>query len=117
MFPNDLIDFVRHGQHIKPRTSDCVNIGQNSKLLKISMNNDYCIEQSALFLVLLMCGYRGGGGGQGVRTPPLENYKNIGFLSNTGPVPLKITKLPSQHSNFLDPSMLFHTNLTNQMTA
>ena len=36
-------------------------------------------------------------GGQGVRTP-LENYKNIGFLSNTGPDPLKITKLPKQHS-------------------
>ena len=36
-------------------------------------------------------------GGQGVRTP-LENYKNIGFLSNTGPDPLKITKLPIQHS-------------------
>ena len=28
----------------------------------------------------------------------LENYKNIEFLSNTGPDPLKITKLPSQHS-------------------
>ena len=30
--------------------------------------------------------------------PPLENHKNLGFLSNTGPDPLKITKLPSQHS-------------------
>ena len=38
-----------------------------------------------------------GVGGQGSR-PPLENYKNIGFLSNTGPDPLKITKLPIQHS-------------------
>ena len=28
----------------------------------------------------------------------LKNHKNIGFLSNTGPDPLKITKLPSQHS-------------------
>ena len=28
----------------------------------------------------------------------MENYKNIGFLSNTGPDPLKITKLPIQHS-------------------
>ena len=35
--------------------------------------------------------------GQGVRTP-LEYYKNIGFLSNTGPDPLQITKLPSKHS-------------------
>ena len=30
--------------------------------------------------------------GQGVRTPPLENF------SNTGPNPLKIEKLPSQLS-------------------
>ena len=37
-------------------------------------------------------------GVQGVRPPPLENYKTIGFLSNTGPDPLKITKLPYQHS-------------------
>ena len=36
-------------------------------------------------------------GGQGVQTP-LKNNKNIGFLSNTGLGPLKITKLPSQHS-------------------
>ena len=38
----------------------------------------------------------GGKGGLGI--PPLKNYKNIGFLSNTGPDPLKITKLPGQHS-------------------
>ena len=38
---------------------------------------------------------RGGGGrGSGL---PLENDKHIGFLSNTGPDPLKITKLPIQH--------------------
>ena len=45
-----------------------------------------------------VCGSRGG---QGFLTPtpiPPENHKNIGFLSNTGPDPLKITKLPSQHS-------------------
>ena len=28
----------------------------------------------------------------------MKNHKNIGFLSNTGPDPLKIKKLPSQHS-------------------
>ena len=39
------------------------------------------------------------GGGQRVWTP-LENYKNIIFLSNTGPDPLKSTKLPIQHSMF-----------------
>ena len=39
-------------------------------------------------------------GVQGVRTPPphLINHKNIGFLCNTGPDPLKNLKLPSQHS-------------------
>ena len=37
------------------------------------------------------------GGGRGSVTPPsLKNHKNIGFPSNTDP--LKITKLPSQHS-------------------
>ena len=30
----------------------------------------------------------GGGGGQG-SGPPLKNHKTIGFLSNTGPDPLK----------------------------
>ena len=39
----------------------------------------------------------GGGGGQGVRSH-LKNHKNIGFLSNIGPDPLKITKLRSQNS-------------------
>ena len=38
-------------------------------------------------------------GGEGVQTPPLsENHKNIGFLCETGPDPLKITKLQSPHS-------------------
>ena len=31
------------------------------------------------------------GGGQG-SGPPLKNHKNIGFLSNTGPDPLRILK-------------------------
>ena len=35
-----------------------------------------------------------GGGGAGGPDP----RKNLGFLSNTGPDPLKITKLSSQHS-------------------
>ena len=35
-----------------------------------------------------MCGSRGGGAR--VRTPaPLKNHKNIGYLSDTGPDPLK----------------------------
>ena len=32
---------------------------------------------------------RGGGGGTGGLDNPLENHKNIGFLSNTGLDPLK----------------------------
>ena len=39
-----------------------------------------------------------GGGGAGDPDPPGKLQKNIGFLSNTGPDPLKITKLQSQHS-------------------
>ena len=39
---------------------------------------------------------RGGGGGRAFG--PWNITKNIGFLSNIGPDPLKIIKLPSQHS-------------------
>ena len=44
---------------------------------------------------LTRCAYQTSGpcadpeGGKGVRTPPLKNYKNIGFPSNIGPDPLK----------------------------
>ena len=38
---------------------------------------------------VIMCGSRGGTRGL---DPSLKNNKNIGFLSNTGPDPLKITK-------------------------
>ena len=38
-----------------------------------------------------------GGGGTG-GPDPLKNHKNIGFPSNIDPDPLKITKLPNQHS-------------------
>ena len=36
-----------------------------------------------------------GGWGAGGLDPPLKNHKNLGFLSNTGPDHLKITKLPN----------------------
>ena len=36
--------------------------------------------------------------GRGSGHLPLKKHKNIGFLSNTGPDALKITKLTSQHS-------------------
>ena len=68
------------------------------ELLFTSVPADCCSADPELKCHVLSCAYsEGGGGGQGVRTP-LENYKNIGFLSNTGPGPLKITKLPIQHS-------------------
>ena len=39
---------------------------------------------------LKQCSWADPEGGQGVRTPPpLKNHKNVGFLSNTGPDPLK----------------------------
>ena len=40
----------------------------------------------------------GGAGGPDSSPPPLKNHKNIGFPSNIDLDPLKITKLPSQHS-------------------
>ena len=41
----------------------------------------------------------GGGVGRGSGPPPpLKNHKDIGFPSNIDLDPLKITKLPSQHS-------------------
>ena len=43
------------------------------------------------------CANPEGGGGR-VYGPSPENHKNIGFLSSTGPDPLKNQKLPSQHS-------------------
>ena len=39
---------------------------------------------------------RGGAGSEGLDLP--EKSQNIGFPSNIDPDPLKITKLPSQHS-------------------
>ena len=41
------------------------------------------------------CG--GGGGGRGSK-PPTEKSQKFRVFSNTGPDPLKITKLPSQNS-------------------
>ena len=53
-----------------------------------------------------LCGSRGGTGVQGVRTPrgtPLK-YKNIGFLSNTGPDALKTHKATKPAFNAVPPS-------------
>ena len=60
-------------------------------------------EQDQIFHLILKtpCADPEGGGIGGPDPsppPPLKNHKNIGFLSNTGPDHLQITKLPSQHS-------------------
>ena len=52
-------------------------------------------------------------GGQGFQTPPpsLKNHKNIGFLSSTGPDPLKFSKSQSYQaikSRFAGGPMLAH---------
>ena len=49
-----------------------------------------------------------GGGGQGVKTP-LKNHKNIGFLSNTCPDPLK------NHKATKPDSMLGHHRQDSEM--
>ena len=48
------------------------------------------------FLVLVAWADPGGGGAWVPDT--LKNHINIGFPSNVDPDPLKITKLPNQHS-------------------
>ena len=53
-----------------------------------------------------MCRSRGGTGGL---HPPLENYKNIGFLSNTGPDLLKNHKATKPAFN-VGPSSACHQN-------
>ena len=42
--------------------------------------------------------YIGSRGETGGPDPPQKNHKNIEFLSNTGPDPLKFSNLPSQQS-------------------
>ena len=54
-------------------------------------------QTSTSFQMHAMGGSRGGTGGPDP-PPSLKNHKNIGFPSNIDPDPLKLTKLPSQHS-------------------
>ena len=46
----------------------------------------------------------GGGWGQGVLTPPVKSKKNIGFLSNNGPDPLKNHKASKSAFNVMPSS-------------
>ena len=54
----------------------------------------YTVSVLCLFPLGAACGDPEMGGVQ----TSLKNHKNIGFLSNIGPDPLKITKLLGQHS-------------------
>ena len=56
-------------------------------------------------ILYIICGSRGGGGGaQGVGTPPpLENHKAIGFLINTGLVPMENHKATKTAFNVWPP--------------
>ena len=65
---------------VMPWLSTCAGDNPLAKACRKTMDNYY------------MGGFRGGHRGSG---PPMKNHKNIGFLSNTGPDPLKITKLPA----------------------
>ena len=60
------------------------------------------MRTSNYFSQLMVQGMRGSRGrrGQVVRIPSEKSPKKIGFPGNTGPDPLKITKLPSQYSMF-----------------
>ena len=57
-----------------------------------------------------MGGFQKGGGGQGVRTPPPSKITKNRVSKHTSPVPLKITKLPSQHSMLGHQSAKRHLN-------
>ena len=62
---------------------------KNFDSFSIKINIKFTGQKTCPLCAENMCGSRGGGGGgQGVQTH-LENYKNIGFLNNTGPDPLK----------------------------
>ena len=57
-----------------------------------------CFTKSNFFTVEYQLRFHRGDRGLGPTPPPPWKHKNIGFLSNTVPDPLKITKLLSQHS-------------------
>ena len=76
----------------------CTMLMKDIVVLQCNKGMPISICIGPIVYVDIMCGSRGGGGGGRGSGLPLENHKNIGFLSNTGPDPLKITKLPSQQS-------------------
>ena len=83
------------------RSSDVPDQGQTS-IPRVIISSDFASAEKNIsdkYLLSDACHGRiqRGGGGQKVLTPQ-KNHKNIGFPSNIDADPLKITKLPSQHS-------------------
>ena len=65
---------------------------------------------TTIFTFILVTHGRIQRGGHGVRNPPpLKNHKNIGFLSNTGPVPLK-NQASIQCWSIISPPAKHHLN-------
>ena len=74
----------------------CISFSEKLKIISAyNTVTTYRASTACFYKFIFMRGSRGGDRGSG---PPLKNHKNIGFLSNTGPDPLKITKISSQHS-------------------
>ena len=72
----------------------------HSVFVKVTLNFDY--------MTASMRGSKGGWAG-GPDPPPLKNYKNIGFLSNSGPDPLKNHNAPEPAFN-VGPSSVCQRN-------
>ena len=101
LFANDclLYQTTKSEEDATALQEDLDQLQQWEKNCQMKFNSDKCevtritnkrsvISSTHKFMARNMGGSREGG--QGVRTPPpLKDYKNIGFLSNTDPDPLK----------------------------
>ena len=90
------------------KTIILIKISRRHKILKNfpackELKPVYLFRQTSLTLFCSMGGSRGGTGGPDPPPPP-KNHKNIGFLSNTGPDPLKIHKATKPACNVGPPS-------------
>ena len=88
LLPGRLLSIYMIFQENQERYRKCVASFTHDGALTLSL-------LAATFVIFCMPGSRGGAVGD---RAPLKKYKNIGFLSNTGPDLVKITKLQSQYS-------------------
>ena len=93
----------RRATNTKASMCQCANSPEPSMLAYLKYGYSIMKIQTKIYIsspTLDICTYariqRGGAGGPDTPTP--EKSQKIGFLSNTDADPLKITKLPSQHS-------------------